>query len=464
MFAVRIRGIYTTALTNLLLKRGWQITQPSRVIRERFKLEGCLEPPDVDIRDLEDHQGVLASGCKEALEQIKHILQEQLIDVIVRGCSVGLYAIYLGRVEALHPSQGGAFVNLGTQTAFLPASKTDRLLTADENVLVQVIDVPTGGRKPVLSMSISIPGKYAVLVPQMRERPCRFSKKLQDPEQRQRLQELAETLLKDCGVIWRTAAQLKSNEELSAEFQKLCALAEEVLQKSKECQAPCIVLEGESAVQFEFPGGSKKRLDELRNEVVPTIAGHHKRKVAGARLTTYFAEAAVSRGMNVQISAESLIPTIRKIISIEHVKPNGEIKLLGKGKVISSDTEKQLIRIRREIRPSGRYDGLNVEKEPGDYAITDCQEGAWSYQTSYYSQDGRLKGSYVNINTPIELYPEKVRYVDLEIDVVKEPSGSAQIIDEGSLQRAVEAGFMSEKLAQIAKATAQEMSSLPARE
>lgn len=460
MFAVRIRGIYTTALTNLFSKRGLRITQPSRVIRERFKLEGRLEPPDVDVRDLEDHQGVLASGQKEALEKIKGILQEQLLDVIARCFSVGLYAIYLGRVEALHPSQG-AFVNLGTQMAFLPASKADRLLTIGENVLVQVIDFPTGPRKPVLSMSLSMPGKYAVLVPQ---NVIKFSKRLQDPKQRQRLQELAESVLKDRGVIWRTAAQLKSNEELTTELHQLCALAEEVARKSKGCEAPSLLLEGDRVIQFEFPGDSKRSLDELRNEIIPTLEGHHKRKAAGAMLTTDFAEAAITRGMNVHISAEALIPPIRKIIGIEHVKPDGEIKILGKGKVISSDAEKRLIRIRREMRPGGRYDGLAVEKEPGDYAITDLQEGAWSYKTSYYSQDGRLKGEYVNINTPIELYPDKVRYIDLEIDIVKEPSGHqgrslTKTIDEGALQRAVEAGFISETLAQRARVIAQELSS-----
>ncbi len=453
MFAVRIRGIYTTALTNLLLKCGLRITQPSRVIRERFGLEDCLEPHDVDIRDLEDHQGVFASGHKEALEKIKSILQEQLLDVIVRCCSVGLYAIYLGRVEALHPSQG-AFVNLGSQTGFLPASKADHILNIGESVLVQVIDIPTGARKPVLSMFLGLPGRYAVLVPQ---KAIKFSKRLQDHTQRQFMQELAESFLKDRGVIWRTAAQLKSDEELTAELQQLCALAEEVAQRSKGCEAPGLLLEGDSVIQFEFPGGAKRSLDELRNVILPTMEGHHKRKAAGAVLTTDFAEAAINRGMRVKISAESLIPPIRKIISIEHVKPDGEIKILGKGKVISSDAEKQLIRIRREMRPGGHYDGLSAQKQPGDYAITDFQEGAWSYKTSYYSQDGRLKGEYVNINTPIELYPDRVRYIDLEIDVVKEPSSSIKIIDEGALQRAVEAGFVSEKLAQRAKAIAQEL-------
>lgn len=462
MFAVRIRGIYATALTHLLLKRGLHITQPSRVIRERFKLKECFEPPDVDIRDLEDRQGVLASAPKEALEKMGSILQEELPDVIARRCPVGLYTIYLGRVESVQAQ--GAYVNLGTQLAFLPAGKADHLLNADETVMVQVIDIPTGARKPVLSMHLSIPGRYAVLVPQMRERPCRFSKRLQDPEQRQRLQELAEALLKDRGVIWRTAAQLKSDEELTAELQKLCATYEEVRERSKERGAPGIILEGESTIQFEFPGGSKSKLDGLRNEILPTIAGHHKRKASDAGLIADFAEAAIDRGISMQISSEWHLPPIRKIIDIEHVKPNGELKILGKGKVISSDAEKQLIRIRREIRAGGRYDGLDAQKEPGDYAITCFQEGSWSYQTSYYAQDGRLKGSYFNINTPIELYPDKVRYIDLEIDVVKEPGGSAaasiKIIDEGALQRAVEAGFISEELAQRAKAIAQGLSLL----
>jgi len=143
-----------------------------------------------------------------------------------------------------------------------------------------------------------------------------------------------------------------------------------------------------------------------------------------------------------------------KIIIIEHVKPNGEVIILGKGKVTKSDPQRGLIEIKRELRPGGKYDGLAIPKEPGDYAITEFQEGSWSYKTAYYSKEDKLKGEYYNINTPIEIYPDKVRYVDLEIDVVKDSLGAVKVIDEGLLLKDVEASYITERLAQQAKAVA----------
>ena len=78
--------------------------------------------------------------------------------------------------------------------------------------------------------------------------------------------------------------------------------------------------------------------------------------------------------------------------------------------MIRTDSKAREIALRREIKPGGTYDGLDVEKEAGDYAITLFQEGAWSSRTSYYGSGGRLKGEYWNINTPIEIYPEKIHY------------------------------------------------------
>lgn len=143
-----------------------------------------------------------------------------------------------------------------------------------------------------------------------------------------------------------------------------------------------------------------------------------------------------------------------KMIIIEHVKPNGEVIILGKGKVTKSDSQRGIIEIKRELQPGGKYDGLAIPKELGDYAITEFQAGSWSYRTAYYSKDNKLKGEYYNVNTPIEIYPDRVRYVDLEIDVVRDSSGAVKAIDEGLLLEDVAASYITERLAQQAKAVA----------
>ena len=48
---VKVRGIYTTALTKLLLENDFQIVQPSQTIKARFSIPDNNEPPDLKIKD-----------------------------------------------------------------------------------------------------------------------------------------------------------------------------------------------------------------------------------------------------------------------------------------------------------------------------------------------------------------------------------------------------------------------------
>jgi len=43
----KVRGIYTTALTKLLLENGFEIVQPSQAIKSRFGIPDNNEPPDI---------------------------------------------------------------------------------------------------------------------------------------------------------------------------------------------------------------------------------------------------------------------------------------------------------------------------------------------------------------------------------------------------------------------------------
>ncbi|HDO20596.1 MAG TPA: DUF402 domain-containing protein, partial [Candidatus Bathyarchaeota archaeon] len=47
------------------------------------------------------------------------------------------------------------------------------------------------------------------------------------------------------------------------------------------------------------------------------------------------------------------------------------------------------------------------------------------------------------INTPIEIYPKQVRYVDLEVDVCVLNNGNIRVLDEEKLVEALEKGIIS---------------------
>ena len=83
-----------------------------------------------------------------------------------------------------------------------------------------------------------------------------------------------------------------------------------------------------------------------------------------------------------------------------------------------------------------------------DYSLTYFKENDWFLKHIYYTSKGLIKGTYWNINTPIEFYPDHIRYLDLHIDVIQRPEADPKIIDQGKLEKALSRGFISEELFQ----------------
>ncbi len=81
---IRIRGIYSTALTKLALDSGFRIVDPSVKIAERFKIKfPGGEGHEIDIRDREDLQGILVNGEADHLCTLLAMMQEELLDAIL---------------------------------------------------------------------------------------------------------------------------------------------------------------------------------------------------------------------------------------------------------------------------------------------------------------------------------------------------------------------------------------------
>jgi len=214
---------------------------------------------------------------------------------------------------------------------------------------------------------------------------------------------------------------------------------------------------------LEFPYASKIFLDNIRNQVVPTIENHHLLKTiepdaVDAYESLLDSEPAkreeLSRLAKRKLVYEKLIPD--SPLKIEHVKPDGSVIELGEGK-IRNLTDKILSIHRRILSRGGKYDGLEVPKSNTDFAVTFAEEGSPVLRHSYYASDGTLKGEFYNINTPTEFYPDRIRYVDLEIDVIKRPGEEPEIVDAEKLDDAVDSDYISRSLAQYAKKTAQNL-------
>jgi Ribonuclease G/E len=150
-------------------------------------------------------------------------------------------------------------------------------------------------------------------------------------------------------------------------------------------------------------------------------------------------------------------PLVRESLArIEHVRVDGKVINLTEGILAAADAAERRVVVRRFFR-GGRYDGLDLPIEGGDYALTECREGDMFVRHTYYSRKGVSKGVYVNINTPVELYPWGVRYVDLEIDVVRRGNEEPFLVDREKLKKITAQGFISPALEERASETAIEV-------
>ncbi len=451
-FKARVRGIYSTSITKLLLDEGLEIVQPSPTIRDRFKLSETMQSPDVDIYDKRTRQGVHVEGTSESLEIIRKLFSQRLTDAVFRIQSFPTNGIYKGLVEEEAMERRLVRVNIGSTSGILA---DDAPPPEGRETIVQVTR-EGGSEEPILTREISIPGDYAVLIT---EEKIKVSRKIRALQKRHSLIELGKRIAPlGLGIIWRTTAADQPAEVLEDEIDRLVNAREKVLQKAADTTAPTLLWGNRYHMKIEFPALSKTYLDGVRTKVAPTIKGHHLYKACGRSVSAALEmaermlESSASKEEVEHLfkqTIEAIYPAEGCFIRIEHLKPNGRVLILGHAKI--DRLEGQDIRFSRVFQTAGVYDDLGSVKEPGDRAVTDARVGDWTYVTRYYSKDGVYKGAHINVNTPLELYPRWIRYVDLEVDICVSPEGSARIVDEHELEKMVAGCYITDELASLAK-------------
>jgi hypothetical protein len=453
-----------------MLQNHFEMVQPTPEVARRFGLPYRADIPDVDIWDRSDLQGIVAIAFESLLIKLTDVLRRRLGWVITRTPRVAKSSIYRGIVLGRDDRTGQTRVDLGPISGLLP----DRSLERGRAVMVQIRAHDYGRKAPVLSSSITIPGKAVVLLP---DPVVRLSTKIKDPDMRNDLTILGRKLrehTEDWGILWRTSAVKLTDEELYNEVDGLLETAEHIQDRFKSLEATGLLFEGTSNADIEFPAEVKDALDKTRAKIRPTIKHHHFYKSAGYASLVDFAELVIEdrpeENDYVTSKLEKVVnrdmPKINDPINIVHVKADGRAIILSKGRVIESQGNG--IAIRRQFRYTTRklkmtpehIEDVDVPRDDGDYAVTQVVPGSMILVTDYYSREDQLKGTYVNLNTGIEVYPgngsvpSSIRYVDLEIDVVSPMKGETRIIDQHLLKRAVQRGFITEEMAEIARSKA----------
>lgn len=122
--------------------------------------------------------------------------------------------------EAIQGQQDFELKKFQLQPEILKLGKIDQVLQKKQAVLVQILKEPISSKGPRLTLEISLAGRYLVLTPFVRG--INISKKITTSEERKRLQKTLDGIVhKNFGVIVRTAAEGKLQEEIQRDLHEL---------------------------------------------------------------------------------------------------------------------------------------------------------------------------------------------------------------------------------------------------
>jgi len=179
--------------------------------------------------------------------------------------------IYKGRVTKVLPGMQSAFVNLGLdRDAFLyvsdvvddlenlsdadsngeevsieelaPRSETSiaDLLREGQEIVVQVTKDTIAGKGARITTHITLPGRFLVYMPTVDH--IGVSRRIESPEERERLKGILESLHSDGGgLIARTAGEGRSPEEFAADMNYLSTISEQINRRADKASAPSLI-------------------------------------------------------------------------------------------------------------------------------------------------------------------------------------------------------------------------------
>ncbi|MFB6155225.1 MAG: DUF402 domain-containing protein [Haloferacaceae archaeon] len=458
---VRVRGVYTTALTHVLLAAGHEVVQASSPIRRRFDADFETADHDVAVETTGERQGVRVGGERDDAVVVADLAADLGVDTFVWEAAAPHGAVFDGRVT--DTSGGGARVDLGGHTGYLPFRNTDEYVDEGDRLRVQVVDPrpPWDGDDPLLDTDVRAYGGLATLVPGRDD----VTVDARDTGAARELVGLTDLLSVSApdgwGTRWQAAATEADTDALTAALERAARRAE-VLDGALDepvSDEPRLVAAPTATTWLWFGRETRLELDALRREVTTTMPGHHRIKATShdASAGVDFAEALCDLDADAAfpfgVVTDQFGPVEGDAVKIGHGKPDGRLIVLGEGEVVERGVDGSLA-VRREMSPGGEYDALGAPREAGDTALTKFREGRWWYPTVYRDEEGERKGTYVNICTPVECFPEMVRYVDLHVDVVKHGDGTVERVDDDELDEAVADGLVSEALAEKARSVA----------
>ncbi|MEM1639183.1 MAG: DUF402 domain-containing protein [Desulfurococcaceae archaeon] len=461
MVNVRVRGIYATAISKILINEGFKIIEASDKIRERLNVGFNTAPCDVTIKNTENPDEILVIGSPDEARVIFNVLVEKLKYVFKWESKIELNSVYL----ALIAEKRGDYciADLGEAKGVLYPCKED----VGGKVIVGVKHSPIKpGDKLILTRNFRVVGKYVHII--HGEQKISFSEHIHGEDAKAKLSAIAISKLmgSGLGVHFRSSAKYADKESLISEIEQLTEEYKRILQLARDASKPVKLRSGEFIAIVSLSSLAKQILDEHRRAVAFTLSRHHSLKSMGLSNLVDFAESVLS-GVNATIGENLekgvlnyLAERLREIGKVEilHVKPTGEILRLQSGRVLDVKVHdnKLIAVLERVIKSPGIYDGLGIEKKPGDldYVVVDTSKPILQHN---YFRDGNWLGTYININTPPEISESSIKYHDLLIDIVIFPTKEVKVVDTEEIKKLHEDSIITDELFEYAQQTVQQI-------
>lgn len=461
MVNVRVRGIYATAISKILMEYDFKLIEASDIIRERLGIDLNTSPCDVTVKDTEDPDEVLVIGSPDDAKRVFNVLVGELKYVFKWESEIELNSVYLALVKEKRGEH--CTLDLGELKATLHPCREN----VGAKIVVGIRHSPIKpGDRLVLTRNFRIAGRYMYLI--HGEQKISFSEHIRDENVKARLSAIATAKLmgSGLGVHFRSSAKYASKESLIGEIELLIEEYKRVLQLAQESSDPAKLRGGEFVGLIGLTSLAKQILDERRKLVAFTLYGHHSLKSMGLSDIVDFAESILStvdEKTGIESGRGVLKYLARRLedagrVEILHIKPTGETIRLQPGRVVDVKVNENglIVILERIIRSQGVYDGLNIEKKPGDidYVVVDTSKPILQHN---YFRDGNWIGTYVNINTPPEVSPGVIKYHDLILDVVILPNREPRTIDADEMEKLHARGIITSELYMYAKKAVQQV-------
>ena len=245
---------------------------------------------------------------------------------VTRG-DILLNDVYLATVENILPSIEAAFVNVGSdKMGFLHADDVigkgtlEEKLKPGQKILVQVVKEPTGHKGPRVTMSVSLPGRFLVLMPD--EKGINVSKKIESSKERSRLKSIV-SLLKPAGVgvIIRTEAEGQSDSEIQEDMEALLEKWNDIVNAVDTHTPPALVARDQDLLYRVIREAATEDTDEI---IVDTsFAMHRANQLLQSWNMNHNINVSVHKGMDNVLVNKGIDKEIKNALQIKVMLPCG---------------------------------------------------------------------------------------------------------------------------------------------